>query len=97
MTPPCSLAQALAATGPLLLDFDWPICAVFATVAPATVAEQLRQVLTEHGTLIPQHIATQTDPMEVLRRPHRRPPRRRPRRNETQPRARTPGRDHPGR
>ena len=67
MTPPCSLAQVLAATGPLLLDFDGPICAVFATVAPATIAEQLRQVLTEHGTPIPQHITDEPDPMEVLR------------------------------
>lgn len=67
MTPPATLAQILAETGPMLLDFDGPICAVFADVSSATVADQLRQVLTDHGAVFPQHIAEEADPLEVLR------------------------------
>lgn len=66
-TPPRSIGQVLAATGPILLDFDGPICTVFATIPGATVADQLRQVLTSHGTVLPAGVVDQADPLEVLR------------------------------
>jgi len=66
-TPPRTLAQVLAATGPILLDFDGPVCTVFATTPAATVAAQLRQVLTDHGATLPADVAEQTDPLKVLR------------------------------
>lgn len=67
MTPPRSIAQVLAETGPILLDFDGPICTVFSTIPGPTVADQLRRVLTGHGVVLPAHITEQPDPLEVLR------------------------------
>lgn len=67
MTPPRTIDEILAKTGPILLDFDGPICAVFATTPGHTVAGQLRQVLTDHGAVLPGPIADESDPLEVLR------------------------------
>jgi HAD superfamily hydrolase (TIGR01509 family) len=66
-TPPRTLAEVLAATGPILLDFDGPVCTVFATLPAGTVAAQQRQILTDHGATLPTPLAQQTDPLEVLR------------------------------
>lgn len=67
MNPPRTIAEVLAETGPILLDFDGPVCAVFATLPAPTVAEQLRQVLTTHGAPIPEHITDEPDPLQILR------------------------------
>jgi HAD superfamily hydrolase (TIGR01509 family) len=67
MKPPRSIAQVLADTGPILLDFDGPICTLFATTPAPLIAQQLRHTLTRHGAPIPPHIAHQTDPLQVLR------------------------------
>jgi HAD superfamily hydrolase (TIGR01509 family) len=67
MKPPRSIAQILADTGPILLDFDGPICTLFATTPAPLIAQQLRHTLTGHGAPIPPHIASQTDPLQVLR------------------------------
>ena len=45
MNPPHTVAQVLADTGPILLDFDGPVCAVFATVPDHAVTDELRRVL----------------------------------------------------
>jgi HAD superfamily hydrolase (TIGR01509 family) len=65
--PHRTIAQVLADTGPILLDFDGPICDLFATTPAAHVADQLRQVLTNNGIVLPRHIADHADPLEVLR------------------------------
>jgi HAD superfamily hydrolase (TIGR01509 family) len=67
MKPPRTIAQILADTGPILLDFDGPICTLFATTPAPLIAQQLRHTLTRHGAPIPPHIAHQTDPLQVLR------------------------------
>lgn len=68
MKPPRTIAQVLAeATGPILLDFDGPICSVFAGLPANTVAARLRQVLANHGAPIPEHITDEADPLQVLR------------------------------
>ncbi|MFD6681265.1 HAD family hydrolase [Micromonospora parva] len=67
MNPPYSVAQVLSDTGPILLDFDGPVCAVFATLADSTVAAELRRVIEEHGVEIPAHIRGVDDPLAVLR------------------------------
>ncbi|GAB3480789.1 HAD family hydrolase [Amycolatopsis cihanbeyliensis] len=52
----------------LLLDFDGPVCAVFTGVPDETVAGHLRTVLADGGhTDLPNHVATATDPFDVLR------------------------------
>lgn len=67
MNPPYTVAQVLADTGPILLDFDGPVCAVFATLPDHAVAEQLRHVLRAHHVEIPHHVQTASDPLDVLR------------------------------
>ena len=61
-------ADVLAHTRALLLDFDGPVCAVFASIPASVVADQLRQVLTDGGHVgLPTVVATCTDPFDVLR------------------------------
>lgn len=67
MTPPYTVAQVLADTGPILLDFDGPICAVFATIPDHTVAAKLRRILAAYSVDIPTHIQAERDPLAVLR------------------------------
>lgn len=54
----------LANARTLLLDFDGPICSVFAGIPAAMVAEQLRGVLTDGGSPEPPKV---DDPFAVLR------------------------------
>lgn len=67
MNPPYTVAQVLADTGPILLDFDGPICAVFATIPDHTVAAKLRRILAAHNVDIPPHIQAENDPLAILR------------------------------
>lgn len=71
MTPPIddleALRRILANTNALLLDFDGPICSVFAGFPAPVVAAQLRDILAEGGhTHLPEHIQAATDPFDVL-------------------------------
>jgi phosphoglycolate phosphatase len=40
----------------LLLDFDGPVCTLFAGTSTAPVADRLRKVLTQQGAELPQAI-----------------------------------------
>jgi phosphoglycolate phosphatase len=65
---PETLRRILANTEALLLDFDGPICSVFAGFPAAVVADQLRQILHESKYVnLPAKIAACEDPFEVLR------------------------------
>lgn len=70
MTPPIDDAEAvrriLSTTEALLLDFDGPICSVFAGFPAPIVADQLRDVLTQGGHAIPDYVRESTDPFDVL-------------------------------
>jgi HAD superfamily hydrolase (TIGR01549 family) len=71
MTPPIddpeTLRRILANTDALLLDFDGPICSVFAGIPAPVVADQLRGILAEGGhTNLPADIQSAADPFEVL-------------------------------
>lgn len=71
MTPPVddpeTLRRILTNTEALLLDFDGPICSVFARIPAALVADQLRGVLAEGGyTDLPADVRSAADPFEVL-------------------------------
>jgi phosphoglycolate phosphatase len=64
---PETLREILATTEALLLDFDGPICSVFAGYPAHIVADQLRDVLVEGGhTDLPPDVAQSADPFEVL-------------------------------
>ncbi|MBN6036031.1 HAD family hydrolase [Amycolatopsis sp. 195334CR] len=60
--------ELLANAKALLLDFDGPICSVFAGLPAPAVAEQLRVVLADGGhTDLPESVATTGDPFDVFR------------------------------
>jgi HAD superfamily hydrolase (TIGR01549 family) len=51
----------------LLLDFDGPICDIFAGLPAPTVAASLRVVLEEAGAQLPPEARATDDPLEVFR------------------------------
>lgn len=51
----------------LLLDFDGPVCSIFAHYSAPIVAALLRDVAVEHGATIGPEVADEQDPLEVLR------------------------------
>jgi len=61
------LRQIIAATRHLLLDFDGPVCSIFAGTPAAVVARQLRDSLTAAGFTLPSEAQDQDDPLEVFR------------------------------
>lgn len=61
------LAELLAGTGPLLLDFDGPVCSVFAGYPAPEVAAELLKLLRNNGIDLPEAVATEPDPLEVVR------------------------------
>jgi phosphoglycolate phosphatase len=62
-----TLRHILTRTTALLLDFDGPICSVFAGLPAAAVVNQLCVVLADGGhTDLPVHLGTSDDPFEVL-------------------------------
>jgi phosphoglycolate phosphatase len=59
------LDTIVSRTRHLLLDFDGPICSIFAGLPAATVADRLRKLLGSHAQL-PDEIARTADPLEVF-------------------------------
>ena len=65
-TPPGSDLDAIVSrTRHLLLDFDGPICSIFAGLPAATIADRLRKLLGDQ-TQLPENIAHTEDPFEVF-------------------------------
>lgn len=67
MTDSQRLAQVLSRTRCLLLDFDGPMCSIFAGCPAAEVAEALRQLIAKRGYQVPDNIRRTDDPLDVLR------------------------------
>jgi phosphoglycolate phosphatase len=66
-TPPDRrLGDIIAATRHLFLDFDGPICSIFAGLKPETVAARLRDIITAHDIAMPADIMTASDPFAVF-------------------------------
>lgn len=63
-TDAAALGAIIARTRYLLLDFDGPICSIFAGLPAPTVAEKLRKLFP--GDL-PEQIANNPDPIEVFK------------------------------
>ncbi len=57
-----------AAVGALLLDFDGPVCRVFAHYPAPRVAASLVDMLRRRGVTLPPSLAEEPDPLEILRR-----------------------------
>lgn len=64
-SPDGGLAAVLARTRHLLLDFDGPICSVYAGLPAAAVADRLRKLLGADLS-VPDRIAGTEDPLEVF-------------------------------
>ena len=62
-TDAASLGAIVARTRWLLLDFDGPICSIYAGLTDATVAAQLRKLIPGE---LPEGIANTPDPIEVF-------------------------------
>ncbi|MFG3576765.1 HAD family hydrolase [Micromonospora chersina] len=63
-----NLGRLLGEVGALLLDFDGPVCGIFAGYPAPQVAAELVDVLRRHGVDVPPALASEPDPLEVLRR-----------------------------
>ncbi|MEU4800733.1 HAD hydrolase-like protein [Actinosynnema sp. NPDC023587] len=65
---PAVLQGILSSTEALFLDFDGPVCSVFAGIPAHYVANQLRGVLSDGGHVdLPPEVEKTEDPFEVLR------------------------------
>src|ERR1700739_3801049 len=62
-TDTAALGAIIARTRWLLLDFDGPICSIYAGLPAPTVAEKLRQLFPDE---LPEDIANTADPIEVF-------------------------------
>jgi HAD superfamily hydrolase (TIGR01509 family) len=62
-----SLRRIIGSTRHLLLDFDGPVCSVFAGTPAPVVARQLRDSLTAAGFTLPSDAEDLDDPLEVFR------------------------------
>ena len=67
MSRPASLVQLLEERGSILLDFDGPVCSIFAQHPAPKVADSLRTVARDSGIDIPPELVSEPDPLEVLR------------------------------
>jgi phosphoglycolate phosphatase len=65
--PVDELAELLAGTRCLLLDFDGPICAIFAGRPAQTVVLDLVETLAVSGASVPDAVTGARDPFDVLR------------------------------
>jgi len=61
------LKAALGNSGPILLDFDGPICGVFSAHPAPVIAKALLDEIEETGVPIPADLQRESDPMEVLK------------------------------
>jgi phosphoglycolate phosphatase len=60
------LVQLVARARYLLLDFDGPICDIFAGLPATAIASRLRKLITGQGITIPEDITRTPDPIEVF-------------------------------
>jgi beta-phosphoglucomutase-like phosphatase (HAD superfamily) len=64
--PYAALDQALSQARYLLLQFDGPVCDLYARQPDEAAADLLRAVLASHGAHVPDNIRTTADPLAVL-------------------------------
>lgn len=62
------LRRILTHSGFLLLDFDGPVCSIFAGLPAHSVANQLRRLLTVRGySELPANVENTSDPFDIFR------------------------------
>ncbi|GAA3019358.1 HAD family hydrolase [Streptosporangium longisporum] len=63
-----TLTEIFRRSRAVLLDFDGPVCSIFAGLPAPVVADRLKQLLQDEGAELPQDVAELDDPLKVLRR-----------------------------
>ncbi|MEU7861263.1 HAD family hydrolase [Nonomuraea sp. NPDC049141] len=63
-----ALVEIFRQTRVVLLDFDGPVCRIFAGLPAPRVADGLKRLLRHQGVRLPQDVAGLDDPLKVLRR-----------------------------
>ncbi|MFG1890564.1 HAD family hydrolase [Micromonospora sp. NPDC049051] len=66
MTAP-GLAKMIDRARVILLDFDGPVCSIFAQHSASIVAHELRRLLVDQAVTLPPEILAERDPLAVLR------------------------------
>src|SRR6266540_5315612 len=61
------LADIFSDASAVLLDFDGPVCRIFAGYSASDVAAELVDLLRAGGITVPSHVVALTDPLELLR------------------------------
>ncbi|MER5607525.1 HAD-IA family hydrolase [Micromonospora tulbaghiae] len=61
------LAKVIDRARVILLDFDGPVCSIFAQHSASTVAHELRRLLVDQAVTLPPGILAERDPLAVLR------------------------------
>lgn len=62
-----AVGAILAATRHVLLDFDGPICSIFAGQGAPLIADELADLIRSHGVNVPDQVLSRGDPLDVLR------------------------------
>ncbi|MBM0278988.1 Imm21 family immunity protein [Micromonospora tarensis] len=65
--PADRLADVVSRADVVLVDFDGPICRLFGGRSASRVAADLRQLVVSRGVALPDDLADQDDPLELLR------------------------------
>ncbi|MET7460411.1 HAD family hydrolase [Nonomuraea sp. NPDC005501] len=63
-----ALVEIFRQTRAVLLDFDGPVCKVFAGLPAPEVAARLKRLLQDEGAELPRDVVELDDPLKVLRR-----------------------------
>ncbi|HUY49687.1 MAG TPA: HAD hydrolase-like protein [Streptosporangiaceae bacterium] len=64
--PGAALGRVVTQTRHLFLDFDGPICSIFAGLKPETVTAKLRDILAGQAIQLPANVAASADPFDVF-------------------------------
>lgn len=67
MSPSSALLDVVSRTRNLLLDFDGPVCSIFADYTAPTIAAELRELLRRRSAELTPEIEASDDPIHVLR------------------------------
>lgn len=65
MNQSTAVSEILVATGPIPLDFDGPVCSIFAHLTARVIATELRQILADTAAVVPT-VLPDSDPLAVL-------------------------------
>jgi HAD superfamily hydrolase (TIGR01549 family) len=66
VTSHAGLREVMRHTKNLLLDFDGPICGIFAGRPASLIASEIRERIRDHDDSVPEHLLEEDDPLHLL-------------------------------